>query len=177
MAVQETINIGALPNDGDGDPLRTAFGKINNNFSVLFSSDFSTSESYSVGNTAAQIIFQTPALTFTQGVFQINSQDLNTANRQNITLVASSSSASTVKWNGHSTLFTGSPLTEYDIDISGSNVRILVNPLVNSTIFHFISAQVTTVGETTVGLDLELDGYTAGDLLSTENSLDLSTET
>ena len=111
MAVQETINIGALPNDGDGDPLRTAFGKINNNFSVLFSSDFSTSEAYSVGNTAAQIIFQTPALTFTQGVFQINSQDLNTANRQNITLVASSSSASTVKWNGHSTLFTGSPLT------------------------------------------------------------------
>lgn len=177
MAVQETINIGALPNDGDGDPLRTAFGKINNNFSVLFSSDFSTSEAYSVGNTAAQIIFQTPALTFTQGVFQINSQDLNTANRQNITLVASSSSASTVKWNGHSTLFTGSPLTEYNIDISGSNVRILVNPLVNSTVFHFISAQVTTVGETTVGLDLELDGYTAGDLLSTENSLDLSTET
>jgi hypothetical protein len=177
MAVQETINIGALPNDGDGDPLRTAFGKINNNFSVLFSSDFSTSEAYSVGNTSSQIIFQTPALTFTQGVFQINSQDLNTANRQNITLVASSSSASTVKWNGHSTLFTGSPLTAYDIDISGSNVRILVNPLVNSTIFHFISAQVTTVGETTVGLDLELDGYTAGDLLSTENSLDLSTET
>jgi len=177
MAVQETINIGALPNDGDGDPLRTAFGKINNNFSVLFSSDFSTSEAYSVGNTADQIICQTPALTFTQGVFQINSQDLNTANRQNITLVASSSSASTVKWNGHSTLFTGSPLTTYDIDISGSNVRILVNPLVNSTIFHFISAQVTTVGETTVGLDLELDGYTAGDLLSTENSLDLSTET
>ena len=33
MAVQETINIGALPNDGDGDPLRTAVGKINNNFS------------------------------------------------------------------------------------------------------------------------------------------------
>ena len=30
---QEIINIGAAPNDGEGDPLRTAFEKINNNFS------------------------------------------------------------------------------------------------------------------------------------------------
>jgi hypothetical protein len=29
------ILIGTLPNDGTGDPLRVAFGKINNNFSIL----------------------------------------------------------------------------------------------------------------------------------------------
>jgi hypothetical protein len=34
---QEIINTGALPNDGEGDPLRVAFTKINNNFSELFS--------------------------------------------------------------------------------------------------------------------------------------------
>ena len=34
---QEVINIGTAPNDGLGDPLRTAFGKTNNNFSQLFS--------------------------------------------------------------------------------------------------------------------------------------------
>ena len=28
----EPINIGVLPNDGSGDPLRVAFEKINNNF-------------------------------------------------------------------------------------------------------------------------------------------------
>jgi hypothetical protein len=33
---QEVINIGALPNDGQGDPLRVAFQKINNNFAKLF---------------------------------------------------------------------------------------------------------------------------------------------
>jgi hypothetical protein len=33
---QEIINTGALPNDGDGDPLRTAFTKINNNFTELY---------------------------------------------------------------------------------------------------------------------------------------------
>ena len=31
MAI-ELVNIGANPNDGEGDPLRTAFSKINNNF-------------------------------------------------------------------------------------------------------------------------------------------------
>ena len=33
---QEFINVGDAPNDGSGDPLRTAFTKTNNNFSTLF---------------------------------------------------------------------------------------------------------------------------------------------
>ena len=36
MSIQ-TINIGLAPNDGSGDPLRTAFGKTNDNFSELSS--------------------------------------------------------------------------------------------------------------------------------------------
>jgi len=35
--VQQVINIGAGANDGTGDPIRTAFDKINNNFGQLFS--------------------------------------------------------------------------------------------------------------------------------------------
>lgn len=34
---QEVINIGAAPNDGTGDPIRTAYGKCNNNFNELYS--------------------------------------------------------------------------------------------------------------------------------------------
>lgn len=34
---QQTINIGTSPNDGLGDPLRTAFAKCNDNFSELYS--------------------------------------------------------------------------------------------------------------------------------------------
>ena len=34
---QEIINIGAVPDDGQGDPLRTAFNKCNENFTALFS--------------------------------------------------------------------------------------------------------------------------------------------
>ena len=32
------INIGALPNDGTGDPLRTAFNDVNLNFANVFAS-------------------------------------------------------------------------------------------------------------------------------------------
>ena len=34
---QQIINVGTAPNDGQGDPIRTAFEKTNNNFSQLFS--------------------------------------------------------------------------------------------------------------------------------------------
>lgn len=34
---QQIINVGSLPNSGDGDPLRTAFQKVNYNFNELYS--------------------------------------------------------------------------------------------------------------------------------------------
>ena len=41
---KQTINIGTTPNDGTGDPLRSAFDKINDNFDELYgSSSFSGS--------------------------------------------------------------------------------------------------------------------------------------
>lgn len=40
---QQTINVGTTPNDGSGDPLRTAFEKCNNNFTELYSTSFTPS--------------------------------------------------------------------------------------------------------------------------------------
>ena len=174
---QEIINIGAQPNDGEGDPLRTAFAKINNNFTQLFDTDFATYEAYSVG-IGPQVIFQTPAETFTQGVLQINSSDTTSANSQNITLTVSiSNDASAIKWIGHSTLFLGSPITKYDMDVNNGNVRVIANSIVNATLYHFIAAQVTFRGTIPPGLDISLNGYPDDSLMSTENELDLSTET
>ncbi|CAB4124370.1 Baseplate structural protein Gp9/Gp10 [uncultured Caudovirales phage] len=34
---QQTINLGTTPNDGTGDKLRVALGKVNNNFTELYS--------------------------------------------------------------------------------------------------------------------------------------------
>ena len=83
---QEIINIGTQPNDGEGDPLRTAFAKINNNFTQLFSTGFFTSNAQSTGDTAGQVIFTTPVETFTQGIIQINSNDTSSTDTENITL-------------------------------------------------------------------------------------------
>lgn len=33
---QQTIEVGASSNDGTGDPIRTAFIKVNNNFTELY---------------------------------------------------------------------------------------------------------------------------------------------
>lgn len=36
---KQTINIGTAPNASDGDPLRTAFAKINSNFDEVYTAD------------------------------------------------------------------------------------------------------------------------------------------
>jgi hypothetical protein len=175
---QEIINIGAVPNDGEGDPLRIAFQKINNNFTQLYNSAFLTSNSITVGN-STQVIYSTPLDTFTQGVFQVNSQNTDNLDSQNITLNASIlNDGSGLKWNGHNTLFNGNYVTQYDMGIVDSNVFIAVTPITNSTatVFHFISAQTTWIGPDAPGLNIQLDGYTDGNVLSTENTLFIQTE-
>jgi hypothetical protein len=174
---QEIINIGTTPNDGEGDPLRTAFQKINNNFTQLFNTAFVNSNTYSVGNTT-QVIYTTPVAEFTQGVFQVNSQDVSNLDSQNIMLNASIlNDESGVKWNGHNTMFNGNYVTQYDMDIFDSNVRILVTPFSSTAqIFHFISGQVTWIGEQVPGMNLQLDGYPTGNEAATENDLFVETE-
>jgi len=174
---QELINIGAQPNDGEGDPLRTAFAKINNNFTQLFSTGFFTSNAYSTGNTAGQVIFSAPVETFTQGIFQINSNDTITTDTENIVLnVSVINDGSGLKWNGHNTLFNGNVLTGYDMDIFDSNVRILVNPLIDTTIFHFISAQITWTGVPVPGLNLITNDSVDPLIIDTENNFSIQTE-
>ena len=174
---QEIINVGAQPNDGEGDPLRTAFQKINNNFTQLFSAGFFTSSAYSTGLSPDQVIFTAPIESFTQGIFQINSNDTTSTDTENITLnVSVVNDGSDLKWSGHSTLFFGNVLTEYDMDIFDSTVRILVNPLANTTLFHFISAQITWTGVPVPGLDLQTETPLITTVIDTENNFIIQTE-
>jgi hypothetical protein len=175
---QEIINIGALPNDGQGDPLRVAFTKINNNFARLFSTDSYTSEAYSVGLTPLQVIWERPVSSFTQAVIQVDSSNPNNQDSQNITINAAiTNNFSNIRWSGHSTLFNGTACTRYEMDVFEGNVRLMVNPLQDVTFFHFISAQVTYyLGDQTPGLAISLNGYPVDNVLATENELIISTE-
>lgn len=145
VLTNEYINIGNLPNDGEGDPLRTAFSKINNNFAELFAAPFNTVSANTSGADPNQVIFTSLANAFTQGKFQINSSNPLTNDSQDITLaVAKNNDSTSVKFTGYGTLFHGSPVTKYDMDVDSGNVRILCSPLTTSDLIHLISYQVTT---------------------------------
>lgn len=118
MALQ-TINIGALPNDGEGDTLRTAFAKINNNFATLESSTTLTATVITAANIGNVVVFSTNANSFTQGTFQINSQQIvgnaNTVvysnNSQNVTLNVSKVANSTIiNHTAYSTIISGAAI-------------------------------------------------------------------
>jgi hypothetical protein len=176
---QEYINIGATPNDGNGDPLRVAFNKINNNFSNLFLTATTISTAYTLGITSNQVIFEIPTSQFYQGQFQIRSSDPGTPDMQDITLSSSiTNNLAGVRFSGHSTLFQGNAICRYDMDVVGSNVRVLINPLVNTVLEHFISAVITYPNVVPpTGLELALDGYANNYLMGTETNLILTTET
>lgn len=173
---QELINIGTLPNDGEGDPLRVAFQKINNNFTQLFSTGFLAYEATTFSDLPNQVIFEVPADMVTQATFKINSANPDTNDSQNITIDASvQNDATLAKWTGHSTLFINDPVTTYDVvvnNISG-NFEVRVSPLVDTTLNHYISAQVQQA-TFTVGIPLSIEQ--GDEVLTTENNLIITTE-
>lgn len=173
---QEIINIGTLPNDGEGDPLRVAFQKINNNFTQLFSTGFLAYEATTFSDVPDQVIFEVPATSVTQATFQINSANPATNDSQNITINATvQNDFSDVKWVGHSTIFINDPVTRYDVVINtiSGNFELRVSPLVDTTINHFISAQVE-VASFAVGIPLSIEQ--GDEILTTENGFIITTE-
>lgn len=52
---KQTVNIGAAPNDGTGDPIRQAMSKINDNFDEIYSSYIATG-SITVGNSTVNTV-------------------------------------------------------------------------------------------------------------------------
>jgi hypothetical protein len=176
-ATQQIINIGALPNDGQGDPLRIAFGKINNNFSNLFATFTNTSTSYTNGNAPGQIIFQAPANEFTQAVFYIQSSDTINNDSQSLSILSQLNTQQTlVNFTATGFTYFGNCLATFDMAVVGGNVVILCNPLVSDTILHFIGSQIMYVGEMVEGQELALDGY-ANSVMATENNNNITTET
>lgn len=176
---QEVINIGANPNDGEGDPLRVAFSKVNNNFSNLFQTFLNSTVSYSFGNTAGQVIFETPANTFTQGQFYIKSTNGGTLVSQSIQLFAQINNDLTdVKFTGYGSTFFGNAISRYDMSVNNitGNVEILVNPLTSADLTHYVASQIMWEGPTVVGMYMSPDGYSGNSSISTETSVPITTE-
>ena len=78
---KQTINIGSNANDGTGDPLRTAFNKINDNFAELYGDD-SSADTF----TSPQIT--TPTITGTATIDNLifNDSEIGTSSNANLNL-------------------------------------------------------------------------------------------
>ena len=154
MAIQ-LVNVGGLPNDGEGDPLRTAFQKINNNFILMQQTSTQITSAVTIGNAAGQVIFEYPADEFTMGLIQIKSYREDNNDSQMIFLGAQIyNDLSDVKYTVYGITNVGAWLTQYDMDVDSGNVRILVNPIQDVTINHFISYQITYEGDLGIGVPL-----------------------
>jgi len=154
MAIQ-LVNVGTLPNDGEGDPLRTAFQKINNNFTYLQQTSSQITKTVTLDNSPNQVIFEYPVDEFTMGLFQVKSfRDDNNDSQMVFMGVQTYNDLSDVKYSIYGITNVGSWLTQYDMDVSNGNVRLLVNPLQNEVITHFISYQVTYEGDLGIGVPM-----------------------
>lgn len=174
---QQIINIGTLPNDGSGDPLRVAFQKINNNFTQLFETSSTVTYAYSYGDLANQAVFTIAANAFTQGTFTIRSTNTSTNDSQLVTILSQlNNDGDGVKFTAYGTTFYGNVLTNYDMDIFEGNVRLLVNPIPDVDLLHYVNSQVLYFPSIPEGLGIGLNGYTANSALGTENSNELSTQ-
>lgn len=91
-------------------------------------------------DTANQVVWQTPAIGFNQGTFQITSRETTSDSSQSVTLnVVKSSNNLSAKFSAYGTVFNGSPVTRYNVDVGFGNVRVMVSPILNTTIDHTIS--------------------------------------
>jgi hypothetical protein len=174
MAIQ-LVNIGVLPNDGEGDPLRTAFQKINNNFVFLQQTSSNIASAVTLDDTVEQVIWEYPTDEFTQCLIQVQSYREDNNDSQNALIGASIyNDLSDVKFTIYGVTNVGSWLTQYEMDVSGGNVRLLVNPLQDTVIQHFISYQVTFAGDLGVGVTMATES--GGELVTETGNVFITTE-
>jgi hypothetical protein len=112
---------------------------------------------------------------FTMALFQIKSYRDDNNDSQMVFIGAEVfNDQSDVKYTVYGITNVGNWLTQYDLDVSGGNVRVLVSPIQDQVINHFISYQITYAGDLGLGVPMITE---SGDGLVTETgNVAISTE-
>jgi hypothetical protein len=172
---QQTINIGSAPNDGTGDPARTAFGKVNSNFSEVYSYQSSWNQ---IPTLVSNGLLNTPYTGFVATRCDVNNSN-NTGNKQtfsrvrhiameNLTTVqfiyttmgkqgvavetyagAAASVRASFEYNGVVTQITFGGSTTGTIPVFGilvSDVITIPTPITRGTVFYSRTWQSSTWG-------------------------------
>ena len=181
---RQNINIGSSANDGTGDPLRTAFDKINDNFVELYGSDNDLNTldaNLDVNNFAITTGVTNGNITVTPngtgninlGSITINGSQVSSNDSTQLTLADNIQTTGTLDVDGATALgstltvatslalATGATVTGIDNGALGSSATLLAT---QGAIKTYVDAQITAQ---------DLD-FTADD--STTNSIDLDSE-
>jgi len=179
---RQNINIGSSANDGTGDPLRTAFDKINDNFVELYGSDNDINTldaNLDVNNFAITTGVTNGNVTITPngtgnidlGSITINGSQISSNDSTQITLADNIQTTGTVNVTGATTLgstlavgtslslATGATVTGIDNGALGSSATLLAT---QGAIKTYVDAQVTAQDldftcddSTTLSIDLD----------------------
>ena len=175
---RQNINIGSSANDGTGDPLRTAFDKINDNFVDLYGSDNNLNTldaNLDVNNNQITTGVTNGDITITPngtgniklGAMKFNGTTLSSDDSTQININENIQTTGTLNVSGATTLgtslalATGATVTGIDNGALGTSATLLAT---QGAIKTYVDAQVTAS---------DLD-FTADD--STTNSIDLDSE-
>lgn len=105
-----------------------------------------TKQSFSVvtsTNAANQVIYQLPAANVTSATFKITSSESNSFNSQTVTIVTNKRNDGTgASFSAFGTVFNGSPVTHYNIDVGYGNLRVMVSPIPNTRVTHIVSFEI-----------------------------------
>jgi hypothetical protein len=108
-----------------------------------------------IGDAPDQVIFEYPADEFTQALIQVQTYREDNNDSQNALIGASIHNDGTnVSFTTYGITNVGNWLTQYDMDVTGGNVRLLVSPLQDVTMNHFIAYQVTYAGDLGLGVPM-----------------------
>jgi len=90
-----------------------------------------------------QSVVRTDATNFVAGNFEITSIQTDTRTSQTVKLaITTTPDKTSANYTAYGTVFVGTPLTRYTVDVVSGNVVISVSPFLNQTILHKITYQI-----------------------------------
>ena len=134
---KQVINIGTTANDGTGDPLRSAFDKVNDNFTELYTDDTGDVDSIIAG-TGIAVDAATGNVTVT-----------NSAPDQTVALTGGTSITTSGTYPSF-TITNDDPNATHTGDVTGSAALTIANDIITHA---KLGAEFTTTGAITTALD------------------------
>ena len=157
---RQTINIGTAANDGTGDPLRTAFDKINDNFIELYGSD-DDATNFVLEDTSPQL----------GGDLDVNGKRITSA-RSNEDIILLPNGTGGVVASG--IRMAGTTLSADDSSSININEGVVIDGTASVSGAATLSSTLSVTGATTISAGLTANSLTTNTIASNGSNADLS---